>query len=366
MILSLDTGLQKTSVLAALLIVNKVKYPTGVSLVIIPPEANKNISIIKKWTPLLRHAVLHSEAGYEGRIPEHLKLFLDNADTVFISPKLLFSDDFVNLWNKVLKHKITNVLIDESHLLANPDTQSGYMLKYLAEHTKEMSLLTATPGDTFRQFRFLTGLCDKEMPYYSKSRKDLGLEGEFFVSVSNYCENDLRELYLNIDEPNRSHKYRAHLPSNSPLLTDIVNYAAKSDGSTCLIYTRHLEPQQVIADTLRSKGYDVAVINSSVSSEERKQIGQGIKFARPQIVLTTVTVAIDIPTTNIYLFGWCPDITQFVGRANREYRKKDLNIHMQIIDYEKERVKEALSDSIQLTEYTDKSNRLYWSILDKL
>ena len=361
-ILSLDTGLQKTSVLAASLLLEHTKYPNGVSLVIIPPEASKNIDIIKKWTPLLTHVVLDAENGVQGRNRKHIDILLDKANVVFISPLLLFSDDFVLVWNAKLKHKVKTLLIDESHLLSNPDTQSGYMLKYLSSQIDNLILLTATPGNTFRKFKFLCELCHEETPYYSVSRKDLELEGKFNVLTKIFKENDLYQVYQKIDEPNRRRKYREHVPKDSPLLTDVLAYARALKGKTCIIYTNYLNAQDEIYAALKEAGYAVEKINSSVPPNERMRIGQDIKYAKTQIVITTVTVAIDIPTTNLYLFGWCPDIVQLVGRMNREYRKKDITIRLALIDYESHKVKEEMWDSILLTEVTAKSSQLFHSI----
>ena len=363
-ILSLETGLQKTSVLAAISLFQKTIQPDKLQLIVIPPEANKNIPLIQKWVPFVKYAQLDSVSGIDGRMPTHRKIVYEQADAIFISPKLLFSDDFVILWNTFLKHKVGSLIIDESHLLANPDTQAGYMLKYLSQSVRDMFLLTATPGRNLKQFAFLCNLCQVDTPYLSLTRADIGIEGNFHTTSTRFDEDQLYKLYKPFDEPNRLMRYRENFLEESPLTRDLLKYLKANSGSPCLVYMGYLRSQEQMESLLTKMGYRVAVINSGTQTSQRTEIGKNIN--KYDVILSTVTIAIDIPVNHLFLFGWCSDIIQLVGRLLRTYTKKDIHIHLSLIDFELENVRGQLLDLLHLQYETEKSDKLVMSMLKEV
>ena len=74
-IVSLDTGLQKTSIMGALAIISRVRSKfTKLPLLVIPKEASHNIPIIEKWLKGFHLTVLDSELGVKGRLPKYQEL----------------------------------------------------------------------------------------------------------------------------------------------------------------------------------------------------------------------------------------------------------------------------------------------------
>lgn len=368
-ILSLETGLQKTSVLCGLSLMELVKQPDMLQLIVIPPEANNNIPLIKKWTPFVNFVHLHSLDGVSGRMPVYRDITNKRTtNAIIISPKLLFSDDFVVTWNLFLKDKVGSLIIDEVQLMSNPDVQSGYMLKYLSSNIKNLYFLTATPGRDLRQFKFLCGLCDNQYPYLSITRADIGIEGEFHTSSTLIIENDVWREFRLFDEPNRLRRYRENFVEESPLTKDLLRYVSmtKRNGLSCLVYVGYLRSQSQMSEYLKKNRFTVEVINSEVSSEDRKRISDKVKRREVDVVLTTVTIAIDIVTNALFLYGWCSDIVQLVGRLLRTYDKKDIFIHMSMLDFEYENAKKYLLELVTLVEETDKSPKLVMSLLKEV
>lgn len=365
-ILSIETGLQKTSVLCGVSIMELVKQPDKLQLIVIPPEANNNIPLITKWTPFVNFVHLHSLDGLKGRIPVYGNITnKTTTNAIIISPKLLFSDDFVVTWNLYLKDRIGSLIVDEVQLMSNPDVQSGYMLKFLSNNIKNLYFLTATPGRDLKQFKFLCGLCNNTTPYLSITRADIGIEGEFHTSSTFFCENDIWREFRPFDEPNRLRRYRENFVEESPLTKDLLRYVSmtKRNGLSCLVYVGYLNSQTQIAEYLKKEGFTVEAINSNVSSEERKRISDSVKRREVDVVLTTVTIAIDIVTNALFLYGWCSDIVQLVGRLLRTYDKKDIFIHLSMLDFEYENAKQYILELIDLVHETDKSPKLAMSLL---
>lgn len=359
-IISLDTGLQKTSVMCALAMLNKVVSPNKKVLMIIPKEATHNVDKIKLWVKPLTCGLITAELTVEERIHE----FMRNVDVLIITPRLMFSPVFVNTWLLYLKDSVSQIIVDEAHF-ANLTTQGGYMLRYLSENTERFFMLTATPGSKLKQFEFLCSLCNPELPYYSHTRKDIGIEDEYNVDVITVPEYSIINEYTNAPDVNSYRKFREYIPPNSTLMQKFLDRASQEcDGlfTTGLVYTRFRNAQSEMDKYLTEQEIFHEVLNADSSIAHRSYVGSNL----PQLTLSTLTTAIDIPSNNLYVWGWCHDMIQLVGRLNRTYDSKTINITIQLLDSEIESTLESCYETLELQEVTSKSTQLFRKIINLL
>ena len=108
------------------------------------------------------------------------------------------------------------------------------------------------------------------------------------------------------------------------------------------------------------------MINSETSIQNRLSISNKVKTGNVDIVITTLTTAIDIPMNCVATWGWCSDIVQLVGRLNREYKKKDITIYLQLLEFEIELLEKHLDSLTELAIVTDKSTSLFSAIAKKI
>ena len=152
-----------------------------------------------------------------------------------ISPRLLFSRDFTNIYVLGAHSLIDTLIIDEAQLFANPSTQYGHMLSTLAKDIPQLYLLTATPGRSKEEFEFLTSLTHPEIGYLSITRKDLDIEGTFNILTSYLHTKDIPSQDVNTSEPNRLFRYRKTVSENSPLFKDMTNFLLTNYHSGILV-----------------------------------------------------------------------------------------------------------------------------------
>ena len=366
-IISLDTGLQKTSVMCALGKISRIVSGFNkIPLLVIPKEASHNIPKIKEWLTGLHVSVLDSEFGVEGRIPTYNELISDKTDILIISPRLLFSRDFVNMYILGANKLIDTIIIDEAHILSNPETQYGHMLRLLSERVERLYLLTATPGRNPEEFEFLSSLVNPNYGYISVTRKDLDIEGDFHIIMKKMSTNDIPKDDVRLEEPNKLYRYRKSVSKNSKLVKEMMIFLKNNHHTGILVYTRFLEAQRVLYDLLRKEGIRVEMVNSNTSANERLQVGERVKNDEVDIVITTITTSLDIPFKCVACWGWCSDIVQLIGRLNRSYDKKDIVIYLQLLEFEIELLEKHIDALTELAFLTDKSTSLFNSIYKKL
>ncbi len=358
--ISLDTGLQKTSVIAALSVIKSLqRHRCGLNLIVIPTQAWHNVSKLVAWTKPNRTVVLDSLKGVDGRLPSYEVLFNTEVDNIIISPKLLFSKDFVNLYVMFLSNSIKSILFDEAHLIATEATQGAHMIKALSERADNVYLLTATPGKSFEQFDYLLDLVGGSESYISLTREDLDIGDNFNVTIEQ-CYEFLIDDETDKNELNRRARYRNPVESNSEV-EYFVTKVVRSNGQS-LVYCWYRNMQMNLKNEFESRGLRVAINNADTSSKERDEISRKVRANEVDVVLTTTTEALDIPCDNLFLWQWTSDIIQLVGRLNRSYTSKTINVFFRMFNFESERIREQLYYMIDLYCHQAKSVKLITEI----
>jgi SNF2 family DNA or RNA helicase len=269
------------------------------------------------------------------------------------------------------KHPFDLVILDESSVIKNKDTDMYKSAKALFRRTDRKVMLNATPLETnlfefynqldlceegympsithFRdnycvtdQFRTVIGYKNAEffqelimLRYIARTRGDVGAERSDNEYATLICEltsiqkerMKKTSLYQMMgDYPTGVFKDIPFTPETttklSALLAVVKEWTSDFDKTPILIYCRFVEAQASIKMYLEEEGYNVAILNGKTPKKERTAIVERFNTGSYSIIITNVQKGIDLTGCDhliLYSIDYNPQkMVQIEGRITRE------------------------------------------------
>ena len=249
-----------------------------------------------------------------------------------------------------IKDKIAGIIIDEAHEYNNyNNAESASVLKAMVHRFEYVFALTATPiiSDLMQLARLANLVDSNKFPnasilYENLLNRSYRIEADPWFFINRKAEELGRTSkpkgYVISVEP--QHDQRGCTLGGVELfqvckgdgainqvkaLEELIktNIDAKHRG---LVYISQQSILRWVVYNLQSSGIRFACINSRTKLNERSLIEE--KFARGEydVVLTSITTAIDLDCEYVAFYEFTVMVSQMIGRAHRGLKPKDLDI----------------------------------------
>lgn len=346
MILNYETGMGKTLLAAAIIKAFLNEMPSRRFIMVVQKsQLDQTPQEIKKWTGL---DVLSTTA--ESR---QIDRAFYSQDSLKYPILMITHDTLKNVDAMRALHlnrdRYFGIIVDEVHLLSNfIDSGSGMMLRGLLNYFQVKVGLTATPVTTqAEQVVNLAFMFDPkkiedvkqwvtyvkngapimdEMPdlFIRRTRKDLGIANTYKTMIE-YVDAHPHQIGVSGKEMFAVTKAKgAYNQANRTahiILKEIMN------GRRGLVYVHHHASREWLEEILRGKNIRFDSIHGLVKSEQRKIIFD--KFAKGEldVVLTSVTTALNLDCEYVIFYEYTRNIKQMIGRAERGLNPKTLYLY---------------------------------------
>lgn len=266
---------------------------------------------------------------------------------LMLSHTLLADEKFMDFFYDY-KDYYDAVILDEVHDIANfPESTSGAMARAMLRHFDIRYGLTATPvtKDPAQLVRlahmFDWNAIDDVRDFIRDVKRD--------VNITEYVP-DLFTFRDRLSE-GISGNYRSHVEEVEPHTHQVgatgsvemfektkgpgaVNQAQrvydiwqKHNGLRGLVFVHYKQSVQWLTDFLTHRGLRIAVIVGKTTRAERDQILEKYANREYDLLLTSVTTALNIDSEYAIFYEYVGDIKQMVGRAERGLNPKTLDLY---------------------------------------
>ena len=269
-----------------------------------------------------------------------------NYDILMITHEALNDASLMITLHKYRKH-FCGVIIDEAHELSNYITADrALMMQAMNRYFEYVFALTATPmksnlgeltrlmhsvdpnlvksaedaedwikEDASRLKTCWTGLL------LSRSREDFGVKGTFLTHV-HFVEAMKHQAGANGMNMFKITRGEGAV-SQANKLVEIINGYKPSQG---LVYIRQHAIRNYVTGILDDAGISYGCINGKTSMAERAKTIDDFEKKKIDIIITSVTTALDLDCDYIVFYEFTLDFKQMLGRAYRGLNPKTLNI----------------------------------------
>lgn len=334
-LLAYDTGLGKTFIAGACLrgLLNA-------------NESSKHLMIVlgeqEKQTPQQIHMMTGVTTIFSDASSISLnKLFKqwNYANIIIITYECFQNSKFVAfLYNHLTE--ITSVVIDEAHLASNWNTSNtAWLIRAFVDKVEYALALSATPVTSNRaQFPRLRNLLDRNVSYrryetistnksnkgyVQVNRKDIGLKGNYNSKII-WCEPMLYQIG----------KLKGNIFATTKG-TGAVNQAnavieklRECKNEAILIYVHYHDSRIWLEENLTKAGFLFASVHGKMTRKgEREEQLELFTSGKVNILVTSITTALDISADTIFFYEYTTLVKQVIGRPHRGLTPKDLNIY---------------------------------------
>lgn len=345
-----DTGTGKTLLAAAFikLLCNEDSKRKFIMLV----KKDQLIQTPKKLTDACGKLVLYSAA--DAKSVEILqKTGMSSAAVLMLTHDCLDNERVMNALFACRK-QFCGIIIDEAHEFNNFNrARSAGILDGLATAFEYCVALTATPITTnILQLAKLAYIVDRDRyPNYLKLERqlrnrsfDVDDDPMFFINrrredFGGRCKYRGEIVWI---EPMPHQKRNAGGDTLARLckgtgsynqankLVEIIN---RYDGKRGLVYVERHEVRDWVCPFLDAAKIKYACINGRTSTDERRRIMYAFNMEKClDIVITSVTTAIDLDCDYVIFYEFTVLIKQMIGRAHRGLEDKELDVIFMITD----------------------------------
>lgn len=341
-----DTGIGKTVMAAGVIkaLTNEAKNRRFI-MVVEKSQLSQTPQKIKQWTGL--NVLTSSATGedlhrvFEAQDPLRYPILMITHDTL----------KSVNAMNALFKYKDAyfGIIVDEVHKLTNfTESQSASMLRALLRNFEYRYGLTATPvtskpdqivnlahmfdpskvervHDTIvesKKGRSLTG--DYPDLFFVRTRADLGISGNYRTHVEWVDPHEHQERAKGTDMFVTTRAEGAH--NQASKVAELI-HKHKIKGERGLIFVHHHKSREWLCKKLDEENIRYGCINGNVKSSDRDAIYAGFARGELDVVLTSVTTALDLDSEYIIFYEYTANIKQMLGRAERGLNPKTLDLY---------------------------------------
>lgn len=339
-------------------------YDTGIGKTLM---AGAMINAVRKENPKAKFLmiVLKSQLA---QTPEKMKDYTGlrvscfSAESVQIKQQM-FRKDFVQADIVILTHdclnnmavmskiyeekdKFCGIIIDEAHNLSNfHEAKSSMMLFSMAKQFEYCLALTATPTrveakqtarllylvsrDSIDDINKQSHIIENEgLKCYTdvavvRTRKELNIVTNYKTSVHMIkpLAHQVGVTGINLFQTTKGEGAQ---PQVNKLVEIIKSYPEYCKG---LVYIRHHAVREYVINELDKAGIKYECINGQTPLKKRNVICKDFNSGKLDIVITSVTEALDLDCEYIIFYEFDVNIQQMVGRGNRGLNPKQLDIH---------------------------------------
>ncbi len=357
MMISLDTGLGKTLVAAAImnLISKEGKWIFMCQL----NSLNQTYNKLHKCLRYKRIVATDSSRRFMNQI---MSLNMNDIDVILITYES-FKDIEFNNWVLRNKDRFIGIFLDESHNVANNTSRIHDYLKLMMQHSFEYQyFLTATPLRISPiQFINQIAVMDKYLVsnpeklamicqvyengnvigyknldaiskllsprYLNISREDIGCKGNYepiFIPIPNDSNIPAKQT------PNNP-KIQKSNPNGMPIqiLVELVQQLIIK-GKKGIIYANLNKYKTLIVNNI-SQFCTVGEISGRVSVPERARLQNDFNNGRLQVLVINVTESLDLTCDFIIFYELTSLYKQVIGRGERGLVGRDLQIYFMVI-----------------------------------
>ena len=335
MLLAYDTGLGKTFIAAvylrALLNANQVSKHI---MIVLKDQDIQTPATIKSITGA---EVLFSDASQKSL--ERLYKRWDKTNIFLLTYDCFQNTEFVYFLFTHLMD-ITSLVIDEAHLAANWNSSNmAWIIRAFAGKIEYVLALTATPitsnkaqfprlrnmlnrNITYRRYEVMS---DNEIHkgYLQISRKDIGVKGNYTTKII-WCTpmvHQIGDIKGNIFAVTKGSGAKNQVDALIKILRNNV-------GKKILIYVHYHDSREWLEENLKATGFSFVSLHGRIHNrQERKSILEQFNNGDVNILITSVTTALDISADVILFYEYTTSVKQMIGRPHRGYVPKDLSIY---------------------------------------
>jgi ERCC4-related helicase len=341
-------------------------YDTGLGKTL---EASGVMKMLVNEIPS-RRFIMFIEKGQLSQTPKKIRdatglsILTVTGEAADIEAKL-FNRNFLNYQVLMLTHDTLNnptvmrllydvkgsycgIFVDEVHKVSNfRESQSAWMLRALLRNFEYRYGMTATPITTklsqlvdiahmfdWKRFLDLTELTRAVERGYSlveifpdfffnRTRRDLGI-------ISNYRTH----MVMVEPEPHQVGKFGMGLtkitkgPDAVRQATELTSIIKNNLPNRGLVYINQHKVREWVLPFLESAGIRFDCIHGKVTNmAKRDDIMQRFNNGELDVVITSVTTALDLDCEYVIFYEFCTDIKQMMGRAQRGLNPKTLDLY---------------------------------------
>ena len=339
-----DTGMGKTLLASAVMKLLKREDRTRKFLFI--GKASQVIQTPRKISECTGLKVLATSAeADELQANVYSGKFL-NYDVLMITHEAL-NDTALMLTLHKYRKQFCGVIVDEAHELSNYVTADrALMLQAVCRYFEYVYALTATPMkiDTLELARLMhivnpqlaksaegTASWIEEDPerlktcwtglLLSRTREEFGVEGTYLTHV-HMVDPMPYQFDANGADMFRITRGEGAQPQVQKLI-EIINSYKPSQG---LVYIRQHAIREYVVEQLKKAGITYGCINGRTSMKERALTIKQFEAKNIDIIISSVTTALDLDCDYIVFYEFTLDFKQMLGRAYRGLNPKTLNI----------------------------------------
>lgn len=339
-----DTGLGKTLLVSALIKLLCNEDPSRRFIMFV--KKDQLIQTPKKMQSYLGKTILTSSAEAKS-LAEVFDAGLDSVNVLMLTHTCLQNQAVMSELFKY-KDKFCGLIIDEAHELNNFNrTESGGMLEAMCNSFEYCIALTATPITTNAlQCAKLAHMVDsKRYPNYAKLKKslvngsfDIRQDPIFFISREGSDFGSIRKYHGKIAWVNPQHEQLQECGGSELMLLckgpgaenqakKLVEIVQEHHGKRGLIYVNQHAVREWVLPFLNDAGIHYDCINGYTKAEERARIMDEFNVNKSlDVVITSVTTAIDLDCDYVVFYEFTPMIKQMIGRAHRGLSDKELDV----------------------------------------
>lgn len=338
-----DTGLGKTLLTAAFIKLLCNEDPTRKFIMFV--KKDQLIQTPKKIYDACGKLVITASAEAKS-VKAVLANGLNSATVLMLTHTCLDNEPIMmELFKK--RNEFCGVIIDEAHELNNFNkTQSGSMLEAICGSFEYCIALTATPIITsaLQLSKIAHIVSPKRYPNYNKLKKqllsgsfDIAQDPLFFISRSGEDFGSTRDYrgYIKFVKPHPEQMTARGSsllklckgPGAENQVEALVELITERTGQRGLVYINQHEVRAWVLPFLDEAGVKYDCINGMTKSVDRAHIMRQFNNERTlDVVVTSVTTAIDLDCDYVIFYEFTPYVKQMIGRAHRGLGDKRLDI----------------------------------------
>lgn len=337
-----DTGLGKTFLAAAIIKMLHYREPTFRFIMFV--TKNQLIQTPKKLKDLTGLTLASTDGTFNSI--KRLKEEFSGVSIVLATYSCLESRNFMDFFYEK-RDKFGCLFVDEAHKLNNfVGAATAASMQAIVKKFEYAFALTATPITTdVEQLARLASMFDPESygdahrlaTRISSGSFSLGEDPCFFVlrSAKEFGrETPPKGVIFWLDsteEQDRVAEWKGDgAITQAKSLAQLIQF---NQGKRGLVYIRRHKVREWVIPFLEKAGIRYACINGRTKQQERVAIVRAFNEEKSlDVVITSVTEAIDLDCDFVIFYEFTADIKQMIGRAQRGFRDKDLFVFYMITD----------------------------------
>lgn len=339
-----DTGLGKTLLVSAMIKLLCNEDPSRRFIMFV--KKDQLIQTPKKMMSYMNKTILTSSAEAQS-LTEVFSAGLDSANVLMLTHTCLQNSAFMSELFKY-KDNFCGIIIDEAHELNNFNkAESSGLLSTMCHAFEYCIALTATPITTnAAQCAKLAHIVDEQRyPNFAKLKRDL-LNGYFdiardpifFISREGRDFGAVRNYRGKIVFVNPQREQMEQCGGNKLMLlckgpgaenqaNKLVEVLQGYHGKRGLVYINQHAVRDWVLPFLDAAGIKYDCINGHTKQLDREHIMSKFNEEKSlDVVITSVTTAIDLDCDYVIFYEFTPHIKQMIGRAHRGLSDKDLDV----------------------------------------